>query len=73
MRRERVAGPALRLPAAVAGRVRAGAELGPVIDDVIGEVNVKRGTRAVGALTGNRVFLTEAVADALGPFATALY
>jgi non-canonical (house-cleaning) NTP pyrophosphatase len=77
VRRERAAGPALRLPAAVAARVRAAAELGPVMDDVIGEADVKRGTRAVGALTGNRVSRTEAlataVAGALGPFATALY
>lgn len=73
VRRQHAAGPALRLPAAVADRVRAGAELGPVMDDVIGEADVKRGTRAVGALTRNRVFRTEAVAGALGPFATALY
>ena len=71
------AGAAIRLPAAVADRVRAGAELGPVMDDVLGEADLKRGKVAVGALTGNRVPRTEAlataVAGALGPFATALY
>lgn len=40
VRRERAAGPALRLPAAVADQVRAGAKLGPVMDDVIGEADV---------------------------------
>ena len=39
-RLERRAGPSLRLPAAVADRVRAGAKLGPVMDDVIGEADV---------------------------------
>ena len=72
-RLERAAGPALRLAIDVADRVRAGAELVPVMDDVIGEAAVKRGTRTVGALTGNRVSRTEAVAGALGAFATELY
>ena len=76
-RLERGAGPAVRLPAAVADRVRDGEELGPVMDDRLGESGVARGRGAVGALTGGRVDRTEAlssaVAGALGPFATELY
>jgi non-canonical (house-cleaning) NTP pyrophosphatase len=72
-RLERAAGPPLRLLAAVADRVRAGAEPGPVTDDVLGEADVKRGKGAAGALTGGRVSRTEFVAGALDPFAGALY
>ena len=76
-RLERGAGPAVRLPAAVADRVQDGEELGPVMDDRLGESGVARGRGAVGALTGGRVDRTEAlstaVAGALGPFATELY
>ena len=70
-------GPALRLPEQVAERVRAGEELGPVMDDVLGKSGVARGRGAAGALTGGRIDRTEAlsaaVAGALGPFATELY
>ena len=70
-------GPALRLPEQVAERVRAGEELGPVMDDVLGKSGVARGRGAAGALTGGRIDRTEAlsaaVAGALGPFATDLY
>jgi len=76
-RLERGSGPALRLPETVAGRVRDGAELGPVMDDALGESGVARGRGAAGALTGGRIDRTEAlsaaVAGALGPFATELY
>ena len=76
-RLERGSGPALRLPEQVAERVRDGAELGPVMDDALGESEVARGRGAAGALTGGRIDRTEAlsaaVAGALGPFATDLY
>ncbi|MFC3835091.1 MULTISPECIES: inosine/xanthosine triphosphatase [Deinococcus] len=41
----------LRLPPAVAGRVRAGEELGPVMDEMLGTVDIKRGRGTVGAAT----------------------
>ncbi|MFC6787639.1 inosine/xanthosine triphosphatase [Halobaculum halobium] len=70
-------GPSLALPDAIAARVRAGAELGPVMDDVLGESHVARNQGAAGALTGGRVDRTDAlrtaVAGALGPFVTDLY
>ncbi|MFB6122695.1 MAG: inosine/xanthosine triphosphatase [Haloferacaceae archaeon] len=76
-RTERGAGPSLRLPADVAAEVRAGAELGPVMADVVGEDDVARREGAAGALTGGRVTradaLTDAVAVAFGPFETAYY
>ena len=76
-RLERGSGPALRLPETVAGRVREGAELGPVMDDALEESGVARGRGAAGALTGGRIDRTEAlsaaVAGALGPFATDPY
>ena len=76
-RLERGAGPAVRLPAAVADRVRGGEELGPVMDDRLDESGVARGRGAVGVLTGGRIDRTEAlsaaVAGALGPFVTDLY
>ncbi|WP_435063073.1 DUF84 family protein [Halobaculum sp. EA56] len=70
-------GPSLVLPESIAGRVRDGEELGPVMDDVLGESNVARNQGAAGALTGGRVDRTDAlrtaVAGALGPFVTDLY
>ncbi|MFB6127631.1 MAG: DUF84 family protein [Halolamina sp.] len=73
----RGAGPSLRLPAAIADRVDDGEELGPVMDDVLGESEVKKRQGAAGALTDGRVDRTEALATAaaaaLGPFATDLY
>ncbi|PSQ06940.1 DUF84 domain-containing protein [Halobacteriales archaeon QS_6_71_20] len=71
------AGPSLALPEAIAGRVRDGEELGPVMDDVLGESGVARNQGAAGALTGGGVDRTEALATAvsaaLGPFVTELY
>ncbi|ESP88315.1 DUF84 family protein [Candidatus Halobonum tyrrellensis] len=71
------AGPSLPLPGAVTRRVRDGAELGPVMDDLLGEEDVARRQGAAGALTGGRVdradALATAVAGALGPFVTDLY
>ncbi|MFC7069284.1 inosine/xanthosine triphosphatase [Halobaculum lipolyticum] len=70
-------GPSLVLPDAIAGRVRDGEELGPVMDDVLGEDDVAKKQGAAGALTGGRVDRTDAlrtaVAGALGPFVTDLY
>jgi len=41
----------LRLPPRVAARVRAGEELGPVMDDLLGLRDIKRGVGSVGVLT----------------------
>jgi inosine/xanthosine triphosphatase len=71
------AGPSYLLPDPVADRVRAGEELGPVMDDVLGEQQVGRRGGAAAALTGDRVdratALSTAVAGALGPFVADLY
>jgi len=73
----RGAGPSIRLPGTVADRVRAGEELGPVMDDLLGSEGVARGRGATGVLTGGAVdreaALADAVAGALGPFVTDLY
>jgi inosine/xanthosine triphosphatase len=70
-------GPRLRLPEQIATQVRAGRELGPVMDEVIGESNVARNQGAAGALTGGIVdresALRHALAGAVGPFVTDLY
>jgi len=71
------AGPSIRLPDDVARRVRAGGELGPVMDDAFDLDNVKEKEGAAGVLTGNivdrRGALADAVAGALGPFVTDHY
>jgi non-canonical (house-cleaning) NTP pyrophosphatase len=71
------AGPSLRLPDRVADRVRAGEELGPVMDDAFDLEHVKEKEGAVGVLTGRivdrRGALSDAVAGALGPFVTDAY
>ncbi|QCS43750.1 inosine/xanthosine triphosphatase [Natrinema versiforme] len=76
-RLERGGGPTLRLPDRVAERVSDGAELGPVMDDVLGTENVAEAEGAAGALTDgltNRTrALGEAVASSFGPFVTAYY
>jgi inosine/xanthosine triphosphatase len=70
-------GPSMRLPGDVAERVGTGAELGPVMDDVLGEDDVARRQGAAGALTGGGIdregALAGAVAGALGPFVTDHY
>ena len=70
-------GPSVRLPATVERRVRDGAELGPVIDDVLGEEDVATGRGAIGAFTGGRIDRTKALeaatSSALAPFLTDLY
>lgn len=73
----RGAGPAIRLPDGIADRVRAGEELGPVMDDELGEEGVARKQGAAGVLTGGHVdrtaALETAVAGAIGPFLTDEY
>ncbi|MFO8114498.1 MAG: inosine/xanthosine triphosphatase [Halorubrum sp.] len=73
----RGAGPSLELPADVAARIDAGAELGPVMDDLLDTTGVARRGGAAGALTAGRVdradALAAAVAGALGPFVSDLY
>lgn len=70
-------GPSLRLPDSIAVRVDAGEELGPVMDDALGEEGVAESQGAAGALTGGVTDRTEALrtatAGALGPFLTAHY
>jgi len=74
---ELAAGPTLRLPDEIATRVRAGEELGPVMDDVLGAEGVKRRAGAAGVLTDGATdresALATAVAGALGPFVTGQY
>jgi inosine/xanthosine triphosphatase len=73
----RGAGPSLELPADVAERIDAGAELGPVMDDLLDTSGVAKRGGAAGALTDGRVdradALAAAVAGALGPFVSDLY
>lgn len=70
-------GPRLRLPGHIADRVRDDEELGPVMDDVVGESDVKRKQGAAGVLTGGVIDREDAllatVAGALGPFLTDVY
>ena len=73
----RGAGPSLALPADAAARVEGGAELGPVMDDLLDTEGVARRGGAAGAFTNGRVdraeALAAAVSGALGPFVSALY
>ncbi len=65
-------GPTLPLPDHVAARLRAGEELGPVMDDVLGTDDVAKKEGAAWALTAGRLTRTDAleaaVAAAAGPF-----
>ncbi|MDX1662835.1 MAG: inosine/xanthosine triphosphatase [Candidatus Promineifilaceae bacterium] len=62
----------LSLPPAIAARVRAGEELGPVMDALLGETKSNHRGGAIGALTGGLVPRAQAfslaVAYALAPF-----
>ncbi len=62
----------LPLPTAIAERILAGEELGPVMDDLLGEHKSNHRGGAVGALTGGLVLRSQAfemaVAFALAPF-----
>lgn len=73
-RLKRGGGPSIPLPDAIAGRVEGGEELGPVMDDVLGQEGVGRDQGAAGALTGGVIdresALAHAVAGALGPWLT---
>ena len=70
-------GPAFRLPASIGDRVAAGEELGPVMDDVLGEDGVAEKQGAAGALSAGVVdrddALAAGVAAAMGPFVTDRY
>lgn len=71
------AGPSMRLPEHVSTRLGDGAELGPVMDDLLGEDDVAKKQGAAGAFTAGRVdreeALATAVAGAMGPFVTDYY
>ena len=73
----RGAGPSLALPADVAARLDDGAELGPVMDDLLDTEGIAKRGGAAGALTNGRVdraeALAAAVSGALGPFVSELY
>ena len=64
-------GGQLLLPPRVAARLRAGDELGPVMDELLGTSNIKQGLGAVGYLTGGLITREAAFFDcfsrALGP------
>ncbi len=66
------AGPSIRLPDAVAERLRDGEELGPVLDDELGREELGTQEGAIGVYTAGRVSRTDALADAVagafGPF-----
>jgi len=70
-------GPRLRLPAGVAARLHDGAELGPVMDDLLDTSGVAENRGAAGVLTDGMTDRTEALrtaaAGALGPFVTGHY
>ena len=72
-RREGLGGTArIPLPQGIARRVRDGDELGDVIDEILGEENIKMRGGTVGALTSGLVLRQDAfamaVAFALSPF-----
>ncbi|WP_049971599.1 inosine/xanthosine triphosphatase [Haladaptatus cibarius] len=73
----RGAGPRLQLPESVARRIRDDEELGPVMDDTLGESDVAKKQGAAGALTAGIIdrqeALEHAVAGALAPFVTDFY
>lgn len=68
----RASGPSLRLPDPVADRLKAGEELGPVMDDRLGRTGVAEREGAVGVLTGGLLTredaLAAAVSSAFAPF-----
>jgi inosine/xanthosine triphosphatase len=70
-------GPTFPIPDHIAVRVRAGEELGPVMDDVLGVDDVARKQGAAGVFTAGRVTRTDAletaVAAAAGPFLSERY
>ncbi|MFC5970614.1 DUF84 family protein [Halomarina salina] len=73
----RATGPSFPLPDHVARRIRDGEELGPVMDDELGESDVKKRQGAAGVFTAGMVdreaSLATGVAAALGPFVSEQY
>ena len=69
------AGPSVRLPDRVARRLRAGEELGPILDDELGREALGEQEGAIGVYTDGRLSRADALADAVacafGPFARA--
>jgi inosine/xanthosine triphosphatase len=65
----------MRLPPPVVARVQGGEELGSVMDDLLGTVDVKRGVGSVGVLTGGLADRADVwrlgLALALAPFLNA--
>ncbi|MFZ1755392.1 MAG: DUF84 family protein, partial [Caldilineaceae bacterium] len=59
------AGGRVLLPESIAHRVRAGEELGPVMDDFSGRRNVKHGEGAIGIFTAGLIERTAALEVAL--------
>ncbi|MFD1513510.1 DUF84 family protein [Halomarina rubra] len=76
-RLSRATGPSFPLPDHVARRVGGGEELGPVMDDELGESDVKKRQGAAGVFTAGMVdrtaSLSTGVAAALGPFVSEQY
>jgi len=70
-------GPRLRLPDTVADRLAQGAELGPVMDDLLDTAGVAENQGAAGVLTDRIVTredaLFQAVAGAFGQFVSGHY
>jgi inosine/xanthosine triphosphatase len=70
-------GPSLLLPESIATRIHDGEELGPVMDDVLGESNVAKNQGAAGAFTAGQLTRTDALEDAVAaaaaPFLSGLY
>ncbi|MXR50703.1 inosine/xanthosine triphosphatase [Halovenus sp. WSH3] len=70
-------GPTLRLPADIAERVRAGEELGPVMDDHLDAEGIATDQGAAGVLTDGSIDRTSALAHgvsaAFGPFLADVY
>ncbi|PSP51821.1 hypothetical protein BRC67_06745, partial [Halobacteriales archaeon QH_3_68_24] len=50
-------GPAIRLPEGVAAGVRDGAELGPLLDDLLGTDGLKHEDGAAGVFTGTQSWM----------------
>jgi inosine/xanthosine triphosphatase len=76
-RMERGGGPTLRLPDSVARKLADGAELGPVMDELLGTEDVAEKEGAAGALTDGLTDRTQALGNAVacsfGPFVTEYY
>ncbi|KAB1192160.1 inosine/xanthosine triphosphatase [Haloferax sp. MBLA0076] len=73
----RGAGPTFPLPDRIADRIRAGEELGPVMDEVLGTEDIAKNEGAAGAFSEGRITRTDAlesaVTAALSPIRSDLY